>query len=148
MNKLSNKINIYTDGGARGNPGPAALGVVIDSNGNIKKYKELLGERTNNEAEYEAIIFALKKTKLLVGKSKCKNSVIALHTDSELIANQLNGKYKIESESLQPLFIRVWNLKLDFGEVLFKHVRRDKNKDADRLVNEALDGESKRATLF
>lgn len=140
-------VNIYTDGGARGNPGPAALGVVIDIDGAIKKYAEFLGVKTNNEAEYEAIIFALKKAKHLLGKSKYKGSGIILHTDSELIANQLNGKYKIESESLQPLFIQVWNLRLDFGEVIFKHIRREKNKEADRLVNEALDKDNPR-TLF
>ena len=105
------KIIIYTDGGARGNPGPAAIGVVIkDEKENlIKSYSEKIGEKTNNEAEYEAIIFALKKAKHLFGKEKVKNMNFEIRTDSELAARQLQGKYKIEEERLFPLFIKIWN---------------------------------------
>lgn len=143
------KIHVYTDGGARGNPGPAAIGVSIkdDKDNIIQEYGEAIGKKTNNEAEYEAVIFALTKLKHLFGKSHLKNTDIILHTDSELIERQLNGKYKIENEKLQPLFLKVWNLKLNFGSIIFKHIRREKNKDADRMVNEALDKESPR-TLF
>ncbi len=144
MDHAKNKINIYTDGGARGNPGPAALGAVLrDAEGRlIKEYGEYLGIKTNNEAEYEAIIFALKKAKQLLGKKNAKAAEIILHTDSELVERQLGGKYKIEDEKLQPLFIKVWNLRVELGNVSFRHITRDKNKDADRMVNEALDREA------
>jgi len=142
------KVHIYTDGGARGNPGSAALGVVIkdDKDNLIKEYGGFLGTKTNNEAEYEAVIFALKKIKHLFGKKKTKELNLLLYTDSELVTRQLNGEYKIENDKLQPLFIKIWNLKIDFGPITFKHVTRDKNKEADRLVNEVLDKEE--SSLF
>ena len=101
----SKKIIVYTDGGSRGNPGPAALGVVIkDEKGNlIKKYGEALGAKTNNEAEYAAVVSALKKIKALFGKEKTKKMVVDMRMDSELVAKQLTGKYKIEVERLFPL---------------------------------------------
>src|SRR3989338_2572124 len=141
--KESGKLIVYTDGGSRGNPGPAALGVVIaDEKGRvIKKYGEKLGVKTNNEAEYEAVIFALKKIKALFGKEKTKKMGVAFRMDSEFVMKQLNGGYKIEEERMFPLFIAVWNLKFDFGEITFSHVPREKNREADRLVNEALDKE-------
>ncbi|MBI2628086.1 MAG: ribonuclease HI family protein [Candidatus Niyogibacteria bacterium] len=139
--KYQKKIFIFTDGGSRGNPGPAALGVAIqDENENlIKEYGEFLGKKTNNEAEYEAVIFALKKTKHLFGKKKIKEIEVTIKTDSELLARQLNGEYKIENANLQLLFMKIWNLKIDFGAVNFQHVAREKNKRADRLANEILD---------
>lgn len=133
-----NQIIIYTDGGSRGNPGPAAIGVVI-TNGIRKSYAEYIGETTNNEAEYRAVIFALKKIKLLYGKSKVKNSEIIIRSDSELLVSQLNGKYKISHPKIAEFFIEVWNLKIDFGKTIFEHIVREKNKEADRLVNDALD---------
>lgn len=135
------KIIIYTDGGARGNPGPAAIGVVIkDSAGrSVKSYGEAIGNTTNNEAEYRAVVSALQKTKALLGKEKTKRLVVEVNMDSELVARQLGGEYKIEEERLFPFFIKIWNLKIDFGEVKFKHISREKNKEADRMVNEALD---------
>lgn len=141
---------IYTDGGSRGNPGPAALGVVIkDEKGNlVKKYGEQIGEKTNNEAEYEAVIFALKKARHLFGKKNTKNMKLEIRMDSELVANQLANKYKIETESLFPLFIKIHNLKMDFGEIVFKYIPREKNKEADRLLNQALDPVPKNDTLF
>lgn len=144
------KLVIYTDGGARGNPGPAAIGVVIaDENGSpIKKYSDYLGEKTNNEAEYQGIIFALKKVKALYGKDKVKPMQIEVRSDSELIVKQLTHQYKIEEEHLQKLFMKIWNLLIDFGEVKFVHILREKNKEADRLVNECLDGETGKKTLF
>ncbi len=150
MDHTKNKINIYTDGGARGNPGPAALGAVFcDAEGRlIKEYGEYLGIKTNNEAEYEAIIFALKKAKQLLGKKSAKAAEIILHTDSELVERQLSGRYKIEDEKLQPLFIKVWNLKIELGGVVVRHITRDKNKDADRMVNETLDREAGGGGMF
>jgi len=143
------RIVVYTDGGARGNPGPAAIGVVIQSQGQtVKKYAEFIGQATNNQAEYQAIIFALKKIKLLFGKKKAKVMEIEVCLDSELIAKQLNHQYKIKEKDLQPLFIKVWNLILDFGQVSFKYISRQKNKEADRLVNQALDNKAKTQTLL
>ncbi|MBI2038709.1 MAG: ribonuclease HI family protein [Candidatus Niyogibacteria bacterium] len=132
---------IYTDGGARGNPGPAAVGAVIqDASGKmLKEYSHYLGERTNNEAEYEAVILALKKAKQLFGKGKTKEMAVHFRVDSELIARQLMGRYKVEEERLAQLFMKVWNLKMDFGSVDFESIPREKNRAADRLVNRELD---------
>ena len=142
------EITIYTDGGARGNPGPAAIGVVVKKEGQtLKKYFQFIGEATNNQAEYEAVIFALKKVKLLFGRKKAKTMALEVYTDSELMARQLNHQYKIKEEDLQPLFLKVWNLILNFGQVSFKHILRQQNKEADRLVNQALDKEEKTSTL-
>jgi ribonuclease HI len=135
------KYVIFTDGGSRGNPGPSAIGIAIcNAKGEVlKKYGERIGEATNNEAEYTALIFALKKLKQLYGREKMKKAQIEIKTDSELIVKQLNHQYKIEEPNLQQLFLTVWNLMLDFGEVKFIAVPREKNKETDRLVNEALD---------
>ena len=143
------KIIIYTDGGARGNPGPASLGVVVcDEQGvPIKKYSEYLGEKTNNEAEYEAIIFALKKVKALYGKEKIKKMEFEIKSDSELIINQLNHKFKILEENLQPLFIKIWNTMIDYKEVKFSYVPREENVEADRLVYECLDSKEMNKNL-
>ncbi len=129
------KLIIYTDGGARGNPGPAAIGAVIGG----RKYGEYIGEATNNVAEYRALIFALKKAKALLGKKKAKETEAECYMDSELLMKQLTGEYKIEDEDLQPLWMAIWNLRLDFKSVGFRHIPREKNKEADKLVNEALD---------
>ena len=129
------KIIIYTDGGSRGNPGKSALGVVVGS----KEYSEYLGVMTNNQAEYRALVFALKKAKALLGGKKAEEAEIEVRMDSELIVKQLNAEYKIKEPDLQPLFIEVWNLRLDFKKVEFKHIRREQNKQADELVNRALD---------
>ncbi len=143
------KITIYTDGGSRGNPGPSAIGVVIyKENQIIKTYSEFIGEATNNETEYQAAVFALKKAKLLFGKKKAKEMEIEFLMDSELAIKQLNHKYKIKEEKLQLLFIEIWNLILDFKKVNFKHIPREKNKEADRLVNEALDGQDREQVLL
>lgn len=137
------KITVYTDGGSRGNPGPAAIGVVIqDSRGRlIKSYAKSIGRKTNNEAEYEAVAFALGRVKALFGGAGARALAVRVNMDSELVARQLGGIYKIEEERMFPLFIKIWNLRLDFHEVLFHHIPREKNQDADRLVNEALDKE-------
>ncbi len=146
------KIIVYTDGGSRGNPGAAGLGVYIETFD--KGYGEFLGEKTNNEAEYAAIIFALKKIKALVGKVEAKKAVVECRMDSELACRQLNHIYKIENERLQPLFLEVWNIMLDFKSVTFVHVRREKNTKADALANQAMDekravsGEKKTEALF
>ena len=138
------KIIIYTDGGSRGNPGPSAIGVVIGA----KQYSELIGVGTNNEAEYKAMIFALQKAKALYGKKAVKNIEAEIRSDSELLIKQLNGQYKILEPKIQALFLKAWNLKIDFKQVKFVSIPREKNKEADRLVNEALDSQTRSQTLF
>ncbi|RJQ30806.1 reverse transcriptase-like protein [Candidatus Parcubacteria bacterium] len=137
------KIIVYTDGGSRGNPGPAGAGVAITSDKGdvLSECRAYLGIRTNNEAEYEAVIMALQKLKAILGKEKIKTAEIEVRMDSELVARQLNGIYKIENEKLIPLFVKIWNLRLDFGKISFKHIPREQNKEADRLANEAMDEE-------
>jgi len=134
------KIIIYTDGGSRGNPGPSAVGVVFtDEKGRaIKRYSKAIGIKTNNEAEYEAVIFALGKARQLFGKEKMKNMDIEMRMDSELVCRQLRGEYKIQEEKLFPLFIKIWNLRIELGRIIFTEVPRAKNKEADALVNEVL----------
>ena len=142
------KYIIYTDGGARGNPGPAGIGVVIKGPAEVKKYGGYIGQATNNEAEYQAVIFALKKLKQLIGKEKAKSEAdVELHLDSELLEKQLNGEYKIKEKNLQQLFLQVWNLKQDFRSVIFKHILREDNRGADKLVNQALDKELSKLEL-
>jgi len=136
------KIIIYTDGGSRNNPGPAGIGVVFcnEKSQPIKNYSEYLGDNlTNNEAEYQAVIFALKKFKALFGKKLAKNSEVELRADSELLIKQLIGEYKILEPRIQSLFVAVWNLKIDFKKIKFTLVSRTKNKEADRLANRAIE---------
>lgn len=137
---------MYSDGGSRGNPGPAALGIFIETL--EKRYGEFLGTKTNNEAEYAAIIFGLKKIKSLIGKAKAKQTAVECRMDSELACKQLNHEYKIENEKLQPLFLEIWNMTLDFAGVKFVHVRREYNTVADACANEAMDAHAKKKSLF
>ncbi len=140
------KITIYSDGGSRGNPGPSAAGIVFcnEKGQSFKKYSQYLGEDiTNNEAEYLAVIFALKKFKQLFGKKIAKISEVQIKSDSELLVKQLRGRYKIIKPEIQSLFLSLWNLKLDFKKIKFSLIPRDKNKEADFLVNEALDNKDK-----
>ena len=143
MKSIPAKLIIYTDGGSRGNPGPAALGVAFtDARGQvIKSYSKTLGHKTNNEAEYEAVLFALQKARALYGKERIKLMSVEVRMDSELVERQLNEKYKIEEERLWPLFMKIWNTRLDFGPLYFRHIPREENRAADRLVNQALDRE-------
>lgn len=129
------KLIIYSDGGARGNPGPAALGVVIfDENGKlIKKYGKYLGEKTNNEAEYEAVISALESAAELCAER------IEFKMDSQLLARQLNNIYKVKNNRMQGLVIKVHNLETKFKKVTYKYIPREKNQLADNLVNKEID---------
>lgn len=145
------KIIIYVDGGSRGNPGPAGVGFLFyNERGEIlKSFSEYLGENlTNNEAEYQAIILALQKFKQVFGKKLAKNSEIEIRSDSELLIKQLKGEYKILDPKIQPLFLKVWNLRLDFKKVNFRLISREKNSQADRLVNEVLDNRAQTQTLI
>ncbi len=128
---------INTDGGARGNPGPAGIGVVIaDDKGNIlHRFSEYIGETTNNQAEYQALVKALEESKKLGFSGDDLECLL----DSELVVKQLNGQYKVKNEGIKPLFLQIHNLRSSFHSVIFRHIRREQNKEADRLVNEALD---------
>ena len=130
-----NKIIIFSDGGARGNPGPAGIGAVLyDENKKIiAEISQYLGETTNNQAEYKALIAALKEAKRL------KAEELACYLDSELVVKQLNREYKIKNKDLAPLFLEVYNLSLSFQKITFKHIPREQNSVADRLANEAMD---------
>ncbi|MFH2136151.1 MAG: ribonuclease HI family protein [Patescibacteria group bacterium] len=129
-----NKLQIFTDGGARGNPGPAGIGVVIWSgNELVGRHKKYIGKATNNQAEYKAVILALEEAK------KLEPVELEFFLDSELVVKQLNREYKVKDENLAPLFVQVWNASMGFKKVTFTHVPREKNKEADKLVNEAID---------
>jgi len=146
MNKKMNKVIIYTDGGSRGNPGNAGVGVVItNEKGQIlKKASKSIGVATNNFSEYEAVITAFAELKKLFGKNAL-NMSFEFRLDSELVQKQLSGEYQIKEEKLYPQFIKIWNLRVkDFPKTIFKHIRREENNLADGLANEAMDhGEQK-----
>jgi ribonuclease HI len=128
------KLTVYTDGGARGNPGPAALGVVIKADGKtLRSFGEYLGDLTNNQAEYLALVRALETAKDLGAKE------VECVLDSELVVRQMNGEYRVKNQGLAPLYLKIWNLRQGFSRVTFRHVPRDMNKEADAEVNAALD---------
>lgn len=125
---------LYTDGGARGNPGPAGIGAVIYMDG--VKYFELskyIGKTTNNEAEYYALLAGL----MAAQNKEIKN--LECFLDSELVVKQLNGEYKVKNATMKKYYDKVLQLKSEFESISFTHVKRADNKEADRLVNEALD---------
>lgn len=129
----------YTDGGARGNPGPAGVGVVIYERGKnnkrnlIEKFGRYIGETTNNQAEYKALLEALKRCR------KLKADEVECYLDSELAVKQLNREYKVKNKELAPTFVKVWNETIHFKKIRFTHIPRERNKLADSLVNEAID---------
>ncbi len=129
------KVTIYTDGGSRRNPGPAATGIVIkdESSENLASYGEYLGEQTNNFAEYSAIISGLTKAKEL-GATEADCIV-----DSKLVVEQLNGNWKVKEPTIQKLFVKAYNLMQQFKKVKISHIMREGNKEADAEVNKTLD---------
>jgi len=130
-----NKVIIYTDGGARGNPGPAGIGAVIydEHKKIIAEISEYLGVATNNQAEYKALISAFKKAAELGAKE------LDCYLDSELIVKQLKGEYRVKDKDLARLFLDIHNLSLSFKKISYTHVSRERNEAADRLANEAMD---------
>lgn len=132
------RLTIYTDGGARGNPGPAASGIVIkDETGKIvSAFGEYLGKQTNNYAEYMAIISGLKKA-LDLGATE-----VDCVADSKLVVEQLNRRWKVKEPTLQKLFVEAWNAMQKFKRVRISHVLRHKNKEADAEVNKVLDNKA------
>jgi ribonuclease HI len=130
-----NKLIIYTDGGARNNPGPAGIGcLLLDEQGKeVAHIARYIGETTNNQAEYQAVVAAIEKAKEL------KASELDFYLDSELVVKQLKGEYKVKSADLAPLFLKIHNLSLSFNKIKYTHIPREKNKEADKLVNMAID---------
>ena len=131
---MHDDLIIFTDGGARGNPGPAASGVVISTADGIviEAFGRYLGETTNNQAEYKAILFALQAAK------KYQPKRIQFYMDSELAMKQLNGQYRMKNEALRPIFDEIKRLASHY-QVTFEHVYREKNMAADEQVNLAID---------
>lgn len=129
------KVTFFTDGGARGNPGPAASGAFSPELG---EFKRSLGVATNNQAEYDAIILAFEQA-LAYQKQHPELQTVEFFMDSELAVRQLNREYRVKNMELQKLFVKVWNASQRFKRVTYTHVPRERNKQADRLVNEALD---------
>lgn len=134
---------LYSDGGARGNPGPAASGAVlfsVDESGSlgseIDRTGKYLGETTNNIAEYRALIIGM------ILAESYEITHLTCFLDSELIVKQLNGEYKVKNENMKNLFTEVQELLDNFQQIEFKHIRREKNKIADSIVNEILDNQS------
>jgi len=133
------EISVYTDGGARGNPGPAGLGVVITTTAGQPLYQEskYLGVKTNNEAEYLALIAAL--TWISQNQSQLQILKISFYSDSQLLVRQINGLYKVKSPHLKPLFSKVQTLLSLLPPFTFQDIRREFNQLADQLANQAMD---------
>jgi ribonuclease HI len=130
------RIRVNVDGGARGNPGPAAIGVVIrDGDGEVLgEVGETIGEATNNVAEYRALLRGIELAE------EHGASELELVGDSELVVRQVEGRYKVKNAGMKALYDEVKRALRGFDSWSIRHVRREENADADRLVNEALDG--------
>lgn len=151
-----NQLSIFCDGGARGNPGPAACAFVIrDESGKIFHQEgKYLGRATNNQAEYQAVILAfewLVKNQSIVNHPRTRtsamrgrqSSIISFYLDSKLVVNQLNGRFKIKNRNLQQLAVKVKQLERKLRTRIFYHfIRREKNKEADKLLNQVLAAQS------
>ena len=131
-------IYAYFDGGARGNPGPAGYGVhIVDDQGNVLSEQHgSLGIATNNVAEYRGVIAALQWA------VEHEVHSLTVRGDSQLIVEQMRGNYKVKNEGLKPLYLQARLLVMQIGDVRFEHVRREQNKDADRLSNLGMDANS------
>lgn len=129
------RLITYTDGGARGNPGPAAAGIVVKNEAGeiLAAFGKYLGEQTNNFAEYTALILALEKAKELGADE------VDCVLDSELVVKQMRREYKVKEPTLQKLFMQVYNAAQAFKKVTFRHTLRAGNKEADAEVNKVLD---------
>ncbi|MFH1683257.1 MAG: ribonuclease HI family protein [Candidatus Margulisiibacteriota bacterium] len=127
-------LKIYVDGAARGNPGPAGIGIAIKKgNKTVKEIAAYIGETTNNVAEYSALIRGLEESiKLKAKKVEC-------FSDSELIVKQINGEYRVKNEGLIPLFHHACSLIKKFKTFSISHIAREKNKHADKLANQGID---------
>jgi ribonuclease HI len=133
---------LRTDGASRGNPGPAAAGLVIElpDGETVEVDKKYLGVMTNNQAEYRALILGLGAV------MRFRPSEVRIFMDSELVVRQMTGQYRVKEESLRPIFDEARLLVRQLPEVTFQHVRRNQNARADALANEALDDEAARSS--
>ena len=137
---METTIKVFSDGGARGNPGPAAVGVVAyRGSDELFRISKCIGNTTNNVAEYTALIYALDK----IIDLHATGHPVLFHLDSELVVKQLNGEYKVKDHNLKLLYERALSNVAKISTVEFRHVRREQNKVADMLVNEALDKEGR-----
>ena len=128
------KATLFTDGGSRGNPGAAAIGYVLTpETGKAMRHGETIGVATNNQAEYQALLAGMRHAR------KLKISHLSCFLDSELVVKQLTGIYRIKDADLRVHATAIAALVKEFQQVKYTHVRREKNKEADSLVNEALD---------
>ena len=138
-------LQIFTDGGARGNPGPAGIGVVIidlASGDIIEEHSQYLGETTNNQAEYRAAILGLKRAVELGASS------VELVADSELLIKQCRGEYKVKNPEIAKRYLELKNFEtLLNGRVQYRHVKREHNKKADSLANKAMDAKQQPAII-
>ncbi len=134
-------FTIHADGGSRGNPGPAGAGAMIrDELGkSVASVSQFLGTRTNNFAEYEAVILAFATLAKLVGKEKIGETNVEVKMDSELVVKQMKGVYKVKHPDMKTQHARLKELAAPFGLISFAHVPREQNSDADALANEAMD---------
>jgi ribonuclease HI len=134
---IVNRVIIYTDGAARGNPGPAGAGAVLQGEDGhvIVEVCRYLGEMTNNQAEYHALLLALEEAKTIEAER------LSIFADSELMVKQIMGEYRVKNEGLRPLFAKAQKLLRDFAGYTIEHLPRDENRHADRLANLAIDGE-------
>ncbi|MBU6491031.1 ribonuclease HI family protein [Patescibacteria group bacterium] len=134
-------FTIHADGGARGNPGPAGAGAMIrDHFGNsVASVSQFLGTRTNNFAEYEAVILAFETLAKLIGVGKAGATDVVVKMDSELVVKQMKGVYKVKHPTMKNQYARLIHAAAAFGTVSFTHVPRAENSDADALANAAMD---------
>ena len=129
------RVTVFIDGGSRGNPGPAAAGIIItaDDGTVLRKAGLYLGEATNNVAEYRGLLAGLEAAATLGA------TAVQVVSDSELLVRQMNGEYRVKNPGLRPLYEQACRLAQRFSACTFRHVRREQNLRADRLVNQALD---------
>ena len=130
----SKKITLYTDGGSRGNPGPSGIGVIVldSKKKKIKEVSRYIGLATNNIAEYSALVCGLEEASALGA------SDVVVFMDSELLAKQLSGEYRVKDGNIRPLFEKALGVLKNFNSFEIKHIDREKNKEADKLVNKAI----------
>ncbi len=135
------RYSIHADGGSRGNPGPSGAGAMIrDGLGNsVASVSKFLGHRTNNYAEYEAVILAFEELLKLVPSSDRPSTEVVVKLDSQLVVKQMKGEYKVKHPVMKEQQVRLAHVAAAFGTVLFEHVPREQNGDADALANEAMD---------
>ncbi|MFA6081908.1 MAG: ribonuclease HI family protein [Patescibacteria group bacterium] len=132
-------LTMYSDGGSRGNPGPAACGVVIfgQNQDELHRIAKTIGVTTNNQAEYQALVMGLEWALSEYGQAE-----VLCRLDSELVVKQLKGEYKMKNAELRPWYDKIILLQAQLGgKITFQHVPREQNKIADKLVNQALDGQ-------